>query len=415
MFGGQDSSDALLNDTWGWDGTNWKQLSPQHVPPASASASMIYDPTQRHVVLYAADQLHTKGRVWYWSGSDWIAHNFASAPSRRGLSAMADDPAHDQSVLFGGLGGFLDELADTWVWDGTNWTQVFPPVSPSARAAFSLVFDTARGQVVLFGGEEDQLALGDTWVWSQYPLTQAPLRGISGKHDLGLGPYTTEVNTVFDHSMADASGQHHIYGFDGIVTAFTDEYGDCSPAPSCGSAEGFYPNSFEPHFGVNGYYVGVGKDGGNATLEYEGHPGFDLYASCQLDGESPSRCQVGTGTDVYAVTSGTVHYPGTMVGLQGSATQWHVLELIPDTILTPDGVPYLLMFYMHLSTYPGAGTAPGADPTSTTPSQTTLPLQEGTKVTAGCLIAQSGNFAPPKAPLGPIFISRFKEYCRRRL
>jgi len=89
-----------------------------------------------------------------------------------------------------------------------------------------------------------------------------------------------------------------------------------------------------------------------------------------------------------------------MVGICATAgcanppSQYHVLQLSPDNAVTPGGMPYLLIYYLHLSTYPGTTPISIGDPSCTSPPQTTLPLSENTHVNAGCLIASSGNEAP---------------------
>jgi hypothetical protein len=197
--------------------------------------------------------------------------------------------------------------------------------------------------------------------------------------------------------MADATGKYHIYGFDGTVEAFTSEVGECAyTAPPCPAKRDGYYNSTATAFGANGHYTGDSSDGGTLKLQYEGHPGFDYKASCTLD--SQSHCEVGTGTNVYAAISGIISYPGTMVGLcsgAGCASQYHAMELAPAN-------PSFLVYYLHLSTYPGAGTVTATDPSPAPgcPSTVVLPLAAGTPVGAGCLIAQSGNTAPPPG-VGP--------------
>jgi hypothetical protein len=226
-----------------------------------------------------------------------------------------------------------------------------------------------------------------------------PLKGTITSQDAKLNPWTAPLITAFDHSMADATGNYHIYGFDGIVEAFTSEVGACSytpPPPQCPAKRDGYHNSNTTPFGVNGHYTGDSSDGGILKLQYEGHPGFDYKASCTRN--TQKACELGTGTNVYAATGGKIHYPSTVVGLcsgSGCATQYHAMELMPDSAA-------YLIFYLHLSTYPGAETITATDPSPAPgcPATVVLPLTEGTPVLPGCLVAQSGNTAPPPG-VGP--------------
>lgn len=394
LFGGY-SDLGILHDTWTWDGSNWQQHFPSEIPPANAQNPMVWDSTDRYVLLYA-DALTTEvaNQTWAWTGADWMSKTTISGPDWPG-SGGADDPAHNQVVLFGGR----DFESATYVWNGSTWNEAFPSAVPVGREAFGFTFDRARGEAVMFGGFAGGAWLNDTWVWSQYPLTNSPLKGTSGINDSKLNPYTTQIFTALDHSMTDSQGKYHIYGHDGTVTAFTSEFGTCSTTkqpPACPAKRDGYENASGTSFGVTGHYTGASSDGGTAKLQYEGHPGFDFDASCQKD--ATGKCKLRTGTNVYAVATGTISYPASMVGLGEATSQYNVLELAPD------GVPYLHIYYLHLSTYKNTSPFTVTDPSPAPgcPSVVTLPLNEGqpTHVNAGCLIAQSGNTAPPPG-VGP--------------
>ncbi len=393
LFGGccvQNGGD--FDDTWAWDGTNWHQLSPPASPPADALMPMFYDSTQRGIIYVYANYFDLE--TWMWTGNTWV--NEESVSPLGAEPSTADDPSHNEAIFFGGL-DIYQYLNYTWAWNGSSWILLSPPISPPARFGASMIFDVARGEDVLFGGS-GQIGgfLNDTWVWSGYPLTNTPLKGISGASDTKLRPYTIPIFTAFDHSMEDTLNLYHIYGFDGIVEAFTNEYGECTyspPPPQCPASRDGYYNSGHSAFGVTGHYLGASSDGGILKLQYEGHPGYDFDASCQRNAQG--QCIVSTGTNVYAVGAGTISYPTTMVGLGSAPSQYHALELVPDD------APYLRVYYLHLSTYPGTQPFNATDPSPAPgcPSSVTLPLAAG-HVGAGCLIAQSGNTAPPPG-VGP--------------
>jgi hypothetical protein len=115
LFGGMNQNSRMLNETWMWDGTNWKQHSPANNPGARQSASMASD---------------ASGHV----------------------------------ILFGGYPGFgATDLDDTWSWDGENWTQQHPAGNPSARITAALIYH-APGQVLLFGGLGHGVS-NETWIY----------------------------------------------------------------------------------------------------------------------------------------------------------------------------------------------------------------------------------------------------------
>jgi uncharacterized protein (TIGR03437 family) len=180
LFGGIDTTPAVLNDTWVWDGSNWTLKTPQTMPPARLGHAMAYDSAHGQVVLFGGFTGETQNEVlfndtWVWDGSNWTKKSPQTSPSARIFHAMAYDAAHGQVVLFGGLGPSLD-FSDTWVWDGANWTQKSPQTSPSPRDTFGMAYDSAHGQVVLFGGEDPntlpQPTYSDTWAWDGANWTQ---------------------------------------------------------------------------------------------------------------------------------------------------------------------------------------------------------------------------------------------------
>lgn len=457
IFGGS-SANGFLNDTWEWDGTNWTQKA--NGPGFLLHVGMTYDAARQQTVLYGGSvgSPFPLANTWVWDGTSWTQKFPATNPGPRSNFRMAYDAARQQIVMFGGWNGSM-EVNETWVWDGANWTPRFPANPPSPRQDFgiaydsnrqrvvlfsgilppsipadnntyewdgtnwtqdspaqnpvgpgrggvSMAYDSAHSQMVLFGGANTTQIFTDTWVFGAPVATTClmfPLKGTSGFVDSALTPYTAPIVSVFDHSMFDNTGTFHIYGCDGTVQAFSTEFGFGVPTRSVGCLTG-YLNSDATEFGVTGHYTGVFS--GNPPspnpqiLNYDGHPGFDYLASCTLD--KNGNCAVGTGTNVYAVASGTISYPNSVVGLcpsknGASCANYHVLELIPDNI------PTLRVYYLHLSTYSDTKPVVATDPSPapSCPSTVTLPLSHGapTHVDSGCLIAQSGNTAP--SPVGP--------------
>ena len=65
LFGGLDSTSTYFNDTWEYDGTNWKQIVAATPPAIRASAGMVYDPVRKVVVLFSgADGTSLFDETW---------------------------------------------------------------------------------------------------------------------------------------------------------------------------------------------------------------------------------------------------------------------------------------------------------------------------------------------------------------
>lgn len=170
MFGGYTSAGAFSSETWEWDGLNWTQGPTSAVPPR-VGHRMAYDSVRRLTVLFGGDAPSTVfGDTWEYNGLAWTRRLSPLAPSPRSGHAMVFDAARNETVLFGGSGAPNQIYGDTWTWDGRSWSRRSPPTSPPPSVAHSAAYDAARAQVVVFGGQVPDgqggfPASGDTWEW----------------------------------------------------------------------------------------------------------------------------------------------------------------------------------------------------------------------------------------------------------
>lgn len=106
MFGGDttDNGFALLGDTWTWDGSSWSQQHPAHSPSARTRAAMAFDAAHGAVVLTggsgptANSPSGALDDTWTWDGSDWRQLQTAH-PAGGDVVGMAYDQATQQLVL----------------------------------------------------------------------------------------------------------------------------------------------------------------------------------------------------------------------------------------------------------------------------------------------------------------------------
>lgn len=158
---------ADLADTWVWDGTAWRDVT----PPASAnrgphsSHRMVFDGARGVVVSFGGwNAGRPDDATWTWDGAGWTRLAPAIRPSARASHAMAYDVARDRVVLFGGYDG-AGGLGDTWEFDGTTWLRRSPSTSPSPRFSAAMVFDPVCGRCLLFGGRTASGRSDELWEW----------------------------------------------------------------------------------------------------------------------------------------------------------------------------------------------------------------------------------------------------------
>ena len=222
-------------------------------------------------------------------------------------------------------------------------------------------------------------------VSAQQQLLTFPLKGDVRDQDQHLTAATARTNSVFDHSMLNSNTLYAVYGCDDQVVAFTGTtavFGPGLPIFNIGCNAGYKvvnvdnppPISLAPDMTYAGW-------GAPNHLFYDGHPGIDYVAAMD--------------TQVYAAVNGTVHYPTRIVGLGYPAAAYHVMELVPDH--NSGAPPPFVIYYLHLDTYVGQQKMPvdDPDPLPGCSGVVMLPLDEGTHVQAGCLVALSGKAAPP--------------------
>lgn len=184
-FGGRSpTTTATANDTWEFDGVDWQRVFPTTSPNARAFYSMVYDSRRGVCVLYGTQSGSTVGtsggnQTWEYDGTTWrqVVTNFV--PPGLETPAMAYDEARGVTVMFGGYNGTSPGTMynSTWEYDGSNWVLRTTATSPIGRYRASCGYDSRRGRVVLYGGFGNATALQDTWEYDGNNWTQVATAG----------------------------------------------------------------------------------------------------------------------------------------------------------------------------------------------------------------------------------------------
>jgi M6 family metalloprotease-like protein len=236
---------TISAETWLWNGSRWKLLSPANSPGMLSAHAMAYDEARGQIVLFGGIGGNVpvySDQTWIWDGNNWRQMHPAVSPPARCNHAMAYDAASRKVVLFGGDGGW-GETNDTWTWDGVNWTQVISPASPVARLGHSMAFDPVRGETLLFGGFQYRGVLtwfSDTWAWDgsewHQMLTPTPPAGRSG-HVLAYHPGLRSVVMIGGTGGKNLTGNGWNYDFRREVWLWTgdewvQQFPDDQPGPA---------------------------------------------------------------------------------------------------------------------------------------------------------------------------------------
>ena len=119
LFGGY--SGSLLADTWEWDGVNWVEGNRSIIRrPVSGTRWLTIVPGVITVLFGGMldPNVHIlSDETWEWDGSNWKECTLGVKPSTRIYHTMAYDIPRDVTVLVGGNDG-SNSLGDTWEYTG---------------------------------------------------------------------------------------------------------------------------------------------------------------------------------------------------------------------------------------------------------------------------------------------------------
>lgn len=152
-----------LNDTWEWNGSNWTQLFPSTVPSVRYGHAMTFDSDRKKLLLFGGAIPHnnsklTNNETWEWNGSNWRLLLPITMPATRAIHSMAYHTATGSAMIFGGLGYINQEerpYRDTWQWNGGSAdypAQLMKTVFSAAAAGKSLDAIQSVTAMLIAGG-----------------------------------------------------------------------------------------------------------------------------------------------------------------------------------------------------------------------------------------------------------------------
>jgi hypothetical protein len=171
LFGGFDASDTYVGDTWEWDGASWTERTPAIGPSPSPryGAAMAYDPVHHYTILFggydqdAAMNAELRDDTWVWDGTSWTEQDVAVRPEARASHSLVFDRARRRVALFGSAGTFD---FSPWEWDGVGWVHESPLTQPDVVQNLAATYDEARREIIFFGGLAEIGTANETWTGS---------------------------------------------------------------------------------------------------------------------------------------------------------------------------------------------------------------------------------------------------------
>lgn len=189
-------------ETWEYDGTNWKKMSPTTAITSRDLPSVAYDSTRKVVVVFGGvgGTFNTLRDHWEYDGTTWTKRPLSPAfkPSKRTRPAMVYDSARLRTIMFGGYDIVKGEVNDTWEFNGAIWVKIVTTSAPPGRQDHGMAYDSDRKVTVMFGGTKGG-NLGDTWEYNGLTATWTqmnPANSPPAMHGVELAYDTKRKKTI---------------------------------------------------------------------------------------------------------------------------------------------------------------------------------------------------------------------------
>ncbi|MCB9869978.1 MAG: hypothetical protein H6837_08985 [Planctomycetes bacterium] len=289
VFGGRagNSGGAPMNDLYEFDGKTWTQLSANGAsgsPPQRDKAGVCWDFKRGKLIVFGGED--TSGTLlndtWEFDPVTTAWKDITPAsnnPSARRWLSIAYDPTTGAVILFGGLDASSTHLADTWMFNGGLWTQLTPTGAPSTRRQHHLVTRPDFGDVVLCGGQDTTITTTakfrtDVWRfvglnWVQIATTTSPAATVA--NDAAYDEIRRRIVLTGGNSIAGVQPTGEISEFDCVDNAWVIRRGPTAPDPVIGRISRYF-TAFVPALGKIYKISGQVPNGGaspTTTCEYQ--------------------------------------------------------------------------------------------------------------------------------------------------
>jgi hypothetical protein len=243
---------------------------------------MAYDVIHHRMVLYEpAPAEGAFPQTWTWDGAEWTQENPLHMPPTRAEGAMASDPSLGGVVLVGGTGS--SDRSDVWAWNGADWTQVAPDEGPIFGAAHSVVVSPKGGSLLVVGNARTYKF--EAGAWAPYGSGDLP----SGSYYVGNVAYDTGATQPVGFVRFGDHGETWTW-LPGRDLSWNVLSPQCSPPAR-------WANAFRPAMAFDdwlGEVVLFGGQGRNDTWTFDGQT-WSPAAAGAIPTPSPSQPSPGTG------------------------------------------------------------------------------------------------------------------------
>jgi PKD repeat protein len=189
LFVGCGSTSCYENQTWVYNGTSWTNLTGTFTPAPSGrqGAGVAYDPSFGGVVLFGGENSigQLLNDTWVFTATGWknvtatVGHpvDVYGNPVSWAYGGMAWDPALGTMVIVDGCSASncIEAWGQTWFLNTTGWTAAWGPATLTNLTYLeysSLAYDAADGYLLSYGGYDfyEHTSSNDTFTMSSWGI-----------------------------------------------------------------------------------------------------------------------------------------------------------------------------------------------------------------------------------------------------
>lgn len=207
LHGGRGNSRTTYSDTWEWNGKEWTLIDSAG-PFHADHHQIVFLPTDSTILAFGGwTESGVSNETWLWKDG-WI-QSPQSGPPGRAAFAMIYDSYFDRAFLYGGL--WIDgQFADMWEWKNGSWNSLSGPYDHSSLDHLSMVYNRLNNQIIGFGGKNYRRVLqSKTLSITDTLITILSKEGPSARHSVGM-TFDSRKNQVLLYGGKEYQGEEQL-------------------------------------------------------------------------------------------------------------------------------------------------------------------------------------------------------------
>jgi hypothetical protein len=303
------TSDAILEDNYEWDGTNWKKLEVTTHAGAQFGQAMAFDELRGLIVMVDGTEAFAAphNRTWLFRNNGWVAFVDPFSPGPRSLFALRGDTKNNAMWLFGGFND-TEVFGDFWKFQNGTWSKIDATGGPTASCGPNAAYDQDRGKLVVICIDSSTFEW-DGAAWKKFEIES---KNLPVSRNFSSMVYDQNLKkTVLFGGYSNPEYLDQTWTWDG--TAWTRVKKNAAPARALTTMW------FDPVLNRTVLYGGIGRqDTRDRIVRYSDMWSFDGSGWTELKNVTTPGIRYGAQVAVDPATKKTILFGGLRVDQNGA-------------------------------------------------------------------------------------------------